>query len=76
MTAVLAIAFAAVTYAVNTWKIRLVAEGKALAAASMEAIQGFPYLYVSATFVFSRNRKRARGFRCAAFSRVGLLDPS
>lgn len=42
MTAVLAIALAvAVTYAVNTWKIRLVAKGKALAAASMEATQGF-----------------------------------
>ncbi len=47
MTAVLAIALAvAVTYAVNTWKIRLVAKGKALAAASMEATQGFLYLYV------------------------------
>ncbi|GMQ86053.1 MAG: hypothetical protein BMS9Abin07_1625 [Acidimicrobiia bacterium] len=47
MTAALAIALAvAVTYAVNTWKIRLVTKGKALAAASMEATQAFLYLYV------------------------------
>lgn len=47
MTAVFAIGFAvAVTYAINTWKIRLVAKGKALPAATMEATQGFLYLYV------------------------------
>lgn len=36
----------AVTYAVNTWKIRLVARGRAFGAATMEATQGFLYVYV------------------------------
>lgn len=35
-----------VTYAVNTWKIRLVARGRATTAATMEATQAFLYMYV------------------------------
>lgn len=34
------------TYAVNTWKIRLVTRGRAVAAAAMEGLQGFLYVFV------------------------------
>lgn len=34
------------TYAVNTWKIRSVTRGRAVAAAVMEGGQGFLYVYV------------------------------
>jgi len=44
-TVVIALAVA-ITYAVNTWKIRLVARGRSVAAATMEATQGFLYVYV------------------------------
>ena len=47
MMPTVAIAFAvAIAYAVNTWKIGLVARGRSVAAATMEAIQGFLYIYV------------------------------
>jgi hypothetical protein len=47
MMPTVAIALAvAITYAVNTWKIRLVAGGRSVAAAMMEATQGFLYVYV------------------------------
>lgn len=56
MTVALAVGFAvAVTYAVNTWKIRLVAKGRALAAATMEATQGFLYVYVLVKIIEGNN---------------------
>ena len=56
MTAVLAVGLAvAVTYAVNTWKIRLVAKGRAVAAATMEATQGFLYIYVLVKIIESND---------------------
>ena len=62
MTAAAAMALAvAVIYAVNTWKIRLVAKGKALASASMEAMQGFLYLYVLVEILNTSNTSAGIG---------------
>lgn len=46
ITALLVVLAVAVTYAINTWKIRQVAKGRALLAATLEAAQGFLYMYV------------------------------
>jgi uncharacterized protein YebE (UPF0316 family) len=46
VTLLLIVLVATLTYAVNTWKIRMVARGKVMSSALFEGFQGFLYLYV------------------------------
>ncbi|MFQ5523803.1 MAG: hypothetical protein ACE5F5_09535 [Acidimicrobiia bacterium] len=61
MTLILVAVVAALTYAVNTWKIRMVAKGHILASACFEGFQGFLYLYVLVAILEGHDTLRGVG---------------